>query len=54
MVSTNYPKGYRKQKAVTVDVELWDEFKDFVQSNGNSITFILMGLIKRYLEENKK
>ena len=48
-----YPKGFRCQKGITVDLELWDKFKKHVSSKGLSMTFVLMGLIQRYLEEEK-
>jgi hypothetical protein len=54
-MTLEYPKGYKENKTVVVERELWNRFKKKVTSKGLTMTFVLMGLIKEYLErENSK
>jgi len=41
----------RENKTLVVDSDLWNKFKRKVNSQGQTMTFVIMGLIKEYMEK---
>lgn len=46
-------KVYRFQKTLLIENEPWNKFKKIVESKGHSISYVLRGLINKYIEDNK-
>lgn len=47
------PRILRFQKTLLVETDVWNKFKKIVESKGHSISYVLRGLINKYIEENK-
>jgi len=48
-----YPKGYKTDKTIRIELDLWEKFRKHVGGNGQKITFVISKIIKEYLESEK-
>jgi hypothetical protein len=48
-----YPKGFKVDKTVRIELDLWEKFRRHVGGNGQKITFVISKIIKDYLEAEK-